>query len=308
MPNDKKELPNVWFNRERDAMYEEAARVMGQEPNKPEDEKPEDKKEDPKPDAANPPADQSGGAESDTSGDEKPDDKEKDEKLVPLPALKEERERRKRLQEEMRELRRQQEMLMTDNQKLMEVLKAGSKPDDDIPSYSDPDDIVKEVIALRKKVDDQAKTINEFKGSYDADKSQKMAHDYEAMAKKAADELSAEGYPGFLDLTEAVGRDLKTAYEDTEDQSVFTPEGWKRIYKSTTYPRIFGTVIKTAVDRAKAEKVDGKKKLKEKANMSGSPGKAEGGENSPDENRPLTDKEKYDRYMAMRKTSSVFRT
>ena len=297
---EEREMPKLVVNNERMAMYERAAKEMGQSEEPPKQDPPaDDKKIDDKP--ATPPADQSAGAELDTSEGKKPDEQ----KYVPLPALKEEREKRKELAAEMKELKRQQELLMEDNRKLMEVLSAGSKHEE-TPDYSDPDDIVKEVISLRKKVEDQAKTINEFKGSYDAGETRKVAESYEAMAKKAADELSAEGYPGFLDITEAVAKDLKAEFEETEDKAVFTPDGWKRVYKEKTYPRIFGTVVQTAVEKAKADKIREKEELKEKAKLSGTPGSPSKEEAPPD--APKSDEDRYKQYMAMRKASSVFRS
>ena len=300
--SEERAMPTRVVDHNREAIYERAAQEFGQPPESPKQDTPpaEDKKVDDKP--ATPPAEPSAGAELDTSGDKKPDDK----KYVPLPALQEERERRKELAAEMRELKRQQDLLLEDNRKLMEVLSAGSKREE-TPDYSDPDDIVKEVISLRKKVEDQAKTINEFKGSYDAGEQKRVAESYETLAKKAADELSAEGYPGFLDITEAVAKDLKAEFDETEDKTVFTPDGWKRVYKEKTYPRIFGKVVQTAVEKAKADKIKEKEELKEKAKLHGSPGTPSETEKSQDD-APLTQEERYKQYMAMRKASSVFRS
>ena len=296
-----KEMPKLTVNLDREAMYARAARFSEPDTSLDAALALDEKKADDKP--ATPPADKSAGTELDTSGEQKPDVK-----YVPYPALKEERDKRKLLADEVREMKRQQDILMDDNRKMMELLQAGTKPVDDTPDYSDPDDIVKEVIELRKKVDQQSKVIGDVQGKTIARENKTVADTYEAMAKKAAEELEAEGFPGFLDLTEAVGRDLKAAFEESEDQSTFTPDGWKRVYKEKTYPRIIGVRIQSAIDKAKPDKKSEKEALKEQANLSGSPGSPPAPLASEKDEKDMTTKEKYERYMKMRKQSSVFRS
>lgn len=280
--------PPAIENPERDALYAQYTQLQGEE----------------QPEAAaeqvvgeQVPAEEQAEEQAEYVAEKTEDKQDNEEKTVPYGALKEEREKRKKLSTKVDELQEQIKQLIDDNRKLMETFKPPEKkePPEEEPEIADYDS---EIIALRKKVRQLETTLQSTSTTVQTDIQARKNQDLEARAKRVDAELEKDGFPGFYDLIPQVINKL----HELKDPRLFTEEGWAKVFKEHVYPNVIGKRIPKKEDPPpppdkKQEKVSLKKDLK----MVTSPGR-------PPES-PKGEDEKdwsYDSYLKMRNSHSVF--
>lgn len=211
-------------------------------------------------------------------------EKKPDVEMVPHQALHEEREKHKSTKAELAQAREQLGTVLQDVKKLM---------DDKKPEFTEPiDDYEKELIRQRQeiaalKADQEKRSISEK-----ADQENRQAQEMQKRLSDADTSLESDGFPGFRDFVPLVTAELQRLVAlDSANSHLDTPEGWKKIYKESIYPK----VAKLSAEKKKDEKFDEKRKLKERANLAGSPGSAPSEEETKDEGWT------YEDYIAQRR-------
>ena len=82
-------------------------------------------------------------------------------------------------------------------------------------------------------------------------------------------ELEEEGFPGFLESTDAVGVEIKRLVRDDPlNKDLYGPAGWKKVFKETVFPQLSAKFDKLY----KADLFDKKKKLKSTQKITGKTG------------------------------------
>lgn len=194
--------------------------------------------------------------------------KVKDEKstTVPYGALHEEREKRKAVQRENDELRKQVEQLIADNRSFMEG------------NYTEDNKTERE--------------LNEIKQHIQRQEREKAALQLEREIDHVDQTLETRGFPGFKEF----GRDYILGYfnrlgDPDLIQPLDNPQGWAKIFLEDVYPRI-SKVVKA---RDNAEIKSGKIEAKKQASLVTSPGKT-----ATAAQTPQSKKSPYEEYLADR--------
>lgn len=198
-----------------------------------------------------------------------------DQKMVPLQALHESRERFKKLNLEYREFKTSKETQDKEIQELKDQLaklqtKLNQSAAMEESNLSEGTDNEKD--ALRREIAD-------LKRKYDVDQSEKAKQaaqqaQQELLGKiqKVSDELATEGFKGFYSTiytTEAKLRELAMSGDLTE-QEIQDPTVWKKVYKEYVYPDLKSSFL----EERKEEILESKKEAKKKASLVSNPGKA----------------------------------
>ncbi|MBQ09756.1 MAG: hypothetical protein CMD96_08200 [Gammaproteobacteria bacterium] len=271
---------------EREKMYArhaETERAETTEESK-EDEKSEEVKEEDKPKT-----------EEFKKEEEAPKETKQEEKTVPLPALHEERSKRKEAQAKVIDL----------ESRLKEALEAKKEKSDS----NDEEYIEDYDVALKKErqrgdaLEARLKVIEDGNAQSTAEKNQAVVNQ---KAKKVHDELKDEGFDGFEAFTPQVKQhiyDLILQQPDAQEYldgkkvlDVDNPEGWKNIYKEHIYPKI--RQVFDTKDKKDLLKERNERKLK--AGLSGNSGGKPKMPEVKDVNS-LSQKEMNDQYMQMRR-------
>ena len=289
---------------DRGGMYERYLQSQGQEPPQKdvkaagENDKPSEKDEKK---AEQPPEKADSGeeppAEKAEEEGEKPAEKApKKDKLVPYASLKEERVKRQELGKQVSELSSKVEQLMSDNIRLMSMLKDGKVPP------SDPPEGVGEYDEEIRRLKNQIKTLENRDASRNEEKLQAEIKAYYDDGIKKMEvvnaDLEKEGFPGFLKFEHLVGQYFGKLKEDDPDEfeAMYNPEGWKQVYKEHIFPEIATMLGIQKKEAKKGEKVD----AKQKAQLGGSPGTP-----PPGKNEGGSEGTAFDQYLEMRRKSGI---
>lgn len=197
-----------------------------------------------------------------------PGDKIKDQKMVPLGALHEEREKHRTTKREVTELRSQVDQLLADFKKFSESGKPSSKGEEDIPEPIDDvetaiRDLRGENKRLRAEIDLDRETRNQ-------DSRKHVEVERGRFIDETDKELAAEGLNGFKMFIDRVGSKLVEIHKINPElaNKLDTPAGWKRIYKEKVYPEISGLFVAKQKEEGRQNKLTNKNN----AGLSGSPG------------------------------------
>jgi len=181
------------------------------------------------------------------------------EKTVPYGALHEEREKRKSLSKKVTELETQLNTVLQDYKTLV------TEKETDDTADLDP-----ELAALKREI----KELREFKNSMTEERqkstAEKQQQEVMDSVNKTDAELEKEGFPGFIFATEAVAQEIRNLVkEDPENSWMFSPEGWKKVFKEKVFPEMRSKFVKVHKD----ELFDKKKDLKAGQKIAGKTGK-----------------------------------
>lgn len=227
--------------------------------------------------------------------EDKGEEKKKDEhKTVPLDALHEEREKRKSAQSRAKELEAEKERLSSQLREVLETNRTlTQKPADDNAYQTDE---AKEIAILKSQI--AALTQDSQQRNVQAQNSEAMTrqHKVNEMVTKTSLELDAEGFPGLDFMLPKVTEELSRMVREDPDNIIYdNPDGWKKIYKETVFPKLRGMVAGKNKEDAFAAKND----AKAKANLAGSSGKVVPSAEVKE------DTWTYDDYIAHRKKTSA---
>jgi len=207
-------------------------------------------------------------------------------------AFHEERERRKTLQSKVTELEGQLKTVLTDYKAMIDVDPQSKKEGED-EEYLDPNilAIKKQNLALQQRLDKIEQSSQRNTAA-----AQKKKHQENITNTSKA--LSDEGFPGFEFAIASVAQTLmKLHTEDPETAPPDTPEGWKKVYKEHVFPN-----MRKLFDAQNRETdFEKKKRLKEKAGLTGKTGKKPAPEKAED---AKTTEELYNDYLKMRRSHS----
>jgi hypothetical protein len=184
-----------------------------------------------------------------------------EEKKVPLGALHEEREKRKALSSEVKELKGNLAQLIEDNKKLMELMST-KESDEPITDYE------KELVNLKKQNKVLSEKLSMIERGQVQEKQKTEADKLTELVKKTDSELATEGFEGFDDFVPQV---IKAMNEEEIPMEERTPATWKRVYREMVFPKYIGKYKVTTKESRKAEKED----LKKDAGLVKSPGRTE---------------------------------
>jgi hypothetical protein len=198
-------------------------------------------------------------------------------KTVPLGALHEEREKRKDLQKELEELKKQQSTNYLDDYSL----------------DSTEDDYVKKLERRLENLEAKDKRIEE----------RRQVEDEQRLVEKVSKELAEEGYPWFKELGADKVRAEFNAMLNTDPEYVMAhqnPDGWKKWYKERTYPMIKQAIEEQQKRESTSSKINAKKnaQLVTKIGQKAQP-------KSEEEKRPKTEKELFEEYMSERRMGAL---
>jgi len=207
-------------------------------------------------------------------------------KTVPIDALHEEREKRKDLQRALDNTNRQLLEVQQSIKQAQSEKEAGIPPEDEYERKEWERD--REISALKKRV----ATNEQANQQRTQDQERKNLIDRIDLVDK---ELGEEGYSGFKNFTPLITQELNTLIaDDPANRSLDSQEGWKKIYKEIVFPRAKKMFLKQDKNRIFAEKT----RLKEKANLSASPGK------SAKQKEKKKEEDNFDNYQKERKLES----
>ena len=222
---------------------------------------PADEKPEPPKDAVTEGVVESPSEKSDEESEVSMDDEKPDTRTVPYGALKEERERRKRLQDRVDELQKRVDVLIEDNRAMMDLLKGADKaapkksePLPDLPDSEGIEDYDSELIAHRKTIKALRQELAELKAERDRSLQTDAQKKLQESISRVHTELEKESYRGFADLIPVVTAKL---YE-IGDAKLDNPDGWKKIYREMIYPKIYGAPVPPKDEPKKDTKADAK--------------------------------------------------
>lgn len=207
-----------------------------------------------------------------TTEEESPETKKEDKHtMVPHAALHEERQEHKETKaklnkavELIEQTQKQLTMLMEENKKLRSDEQPEKKDDgpiDDIEKYvRDLKDEVQQVKLENKKLREER--VEELTSQSESKR--------QAIVNSVAEDLKGDGYPGFEEFLGKVAEHIEMTARGnpTKMAAMDNPEGWKKVYKESVFPKvasIFGV-------KAKEVKRSEKEELKGKANLVGKGG------------------------------------
>lgn len=197
------------------------------------------------------------------------EDKEK-EKVVPLAALHEEREKRKYVQKVARDLENKYSTVLVELEAIKKKMEAA--PNTEIPEIADWDFLAKEVMVLRDNMREISKRDKEREMTFEKTNREIMEAKFKTSINAVDQGLESEGYPGFSLFKEQVTNELiQLVNEDPDNIYLDTPNGWKKIYKETVFPRI-KTIF---LGKDKEEKRLSKEDAKKDAQLAGASGRIE---------------------------------
>ena len=237
-----------------------------------------------------------------------PGDKTKDQKLVPLGALHEEREKHKQSKQRLQSLEVENSKLTS---QLSEVLKdfkqtldankgkpATPNGQKDPAAVPEPiDDIEGEIRRLRSENAELRTQWEDFRTTRKDDEQKAIDAERQRMLSDTHHALEKEGFPGFDQFVDAVGAKLVAIHRVNPElaKKLDNPMGWKRIYKEKVYPEKSRIFLK----KQKEQEVAGKVDLKKRASLSGSPGQPPA--SAPEQKKEWT----YSEYLQHRRKTGV---
>jgi len=196
-----------------------------------------------------------------------------DEKTVPLGALKEERDKRKALQTEVRSLKAQ---INANIEKQQKAIKASTEKKE--TEGEEIEDYDSELLALREQIAELKKKISDREEVDEHNAASKRIEDVNVKASNVNQELEKEGFPGFSANKPLVIAHLNQLAQEDPNFSAISrgvllheldnPAGWKKIYKEVIFP----DMQKAVLGNDKDELIAAKKKLKKQAQLSGNSG------------------------------------
>lgn len=190
----------------------------------------------------------------------------KEDKTVPLQALHEERERRKQLAKELREMKERQALY---ERQMQAYYQTQSQPQVDESELSDYD---KALLALNRQNQQLAQQQEAIARAIEADRQTRELQAISQNIQHTSIELEKEGFPHFYEMQDMVVSELKRLYAD-DPENIYefpdNPMGWKKAYKEVVYPKL----QRIGGGMARSESFDAKKALKSKAQLAGSTGK-----------------------------------
>lgn len=227
-------------------------------------------------------------------------EKEPEEKKVALSALHEERSKRKMLAEQLK-LKEEKERAYLDQIReygirleSLEKKKIQEEPIDDIEAALKVQK--EENLRLQKRID----AVESHQATKAKMEAMEIARSKEQELLKQVEEvdqaLSAEGFPGFKNLSSEVAREVmaKIQEDDTNRAVYANPDGWKKLYKDVVYPRVKASIVTS-------DKISKKEELKSRANLIDKPGGAPVSKKADEEDEDTS----YESYMKMRQKISA---
>ena len=198
-----------------------------------------------------------------------------DQKMVPLQALHESRERFKKLNLEYRDFKASavsQEKEINELKAQLAQLSDKLRNDSSVTSENDLSEETDVEKHLRREISDLKKRFQVDESEKAKEAALKAQQDQQKKIETVTHDLTKEGFPGFDIAVLKTGvklQELVTSGELTESESL-DPDVWKKVYKEHIYPN-----IKTVFgEREKEEIMAGKKEAKKKASLVADPGKA----------------------------------
>lgn len=192
--------------------------------------------------------------------------KEDHQPTVPLDALHKEREKRKEAQAKVKELESQLSTVLKDLKELTEKQK--SVEGESISDYeTEIRNLKKEIVGLRSE-------LSSYRKETDTRETQRQMATVKQNLERTAQELKDAGFPLFIEMQHLVVDEiLKKVNEDPDNRDDIirefdNPDGWKRIYKETVFPRINSFFVPKNKEAEKNDKIEAKKE----ARLSGGPG------------------------------------
>jgi len=188
---------------------------------------------------------------------------EKEQKTVPLAALHEEREKRKKAQAQVSELEAKVKLLETQLKTYEELAKKldfegpAKKTEESEEDFADP-----EIAKLYKKISEQEKMIQTL---YQRVQMEDQKKSLEQQIEQVDKELESQGFPKFKEnIAKVQSVLLEMVQQDERNRNLDVPEGWKLIYMTKVYPQI--------KEQEKEEALQRKKEAKSKTGLVGSTG------------------------------------
>ncbi len=207
-------------------------------------------------------------------------------KTVPAGALREEREKRKKLNSEIEEIKKsntelseQMKQLIADNRRLMEKIGSNTTStqpdtdqfkDDDIVPYGEVKKLRDEFVALKKDNEN-------IRQRFQTDEQNKIQERINRDIERVEKDLIDEGINGFKTFGIPKVKEYLINLKRQEDDGVVdpgtveaydTPKGWRRIYKDVIYPELYKVFAK----QDKSQLMQLKKEIKGNANLVSSHG------------------------------------
>lgn len=202
--------------------------------------------------------------------DEVPADKHT---TVPYAALHEARQELKEVKAQMKEAletaQKQLQIVIQENERLRKAKEETTTTTEEEVPIDNLEGYVKD---LGKKLKATQDELNRLKENDLEEKQRGAATKLNQAIELAANELKAEGYPGFEKFRDQVAAAIerRAKGDDAKIRALDNIEGWKEVYKEDVYPEIAGIFGAVKKDTKKAEKEE----LKGKANLAGNPGSA----------------------------------
>lgn len=189
-------------------------------------------------------------------------DEEKKKKTVPIEALHEARMNEKAAKKRAQELEEQVKVLLED------IRSVKSKPaKDDAPAGDEEylTDDQKKLRSLEKEVESIRAKDKENEKTRESENIKKAQEKIGEQLREASSSLEKEGFAGFTDMLPLVTAELQRIAAEDRDEAVKldNPEGWKKIFKETIFPKVAALSQK----RAREEKIKGKEDLKKDASL-----------------------------------------
>ena len=183
----------------------------------------------------------------------------KEKKTVPIEALHEARNELKSLKKDNQELKEQVKILLED------IRSVKTKPADAPAEEEFLTEDQKEIRALKKEVESIRAKDKEQEKTREAENIKTAQEKIGRQIREASEALEKEGYQGFTDMLPLVTVELQKIAADDRDAAVKldNPEGWKKIFKETVFPRVSALSQK----KVREEKKAGKEALKEGASL-----------------------------------------
>lgn len=220
-----------------------------------------------------------------------PEKKGEEQRMVPLEALHESREKLKAKEKELSDIKEQNTILLKDLRELMTKPKGESE---EAPVITDYD---KKLVELENEL----KVLREKDKQRDQLTVEEQRKQAQQQFKQTVDStekvLETEGFHGFKQFLPLVTAELfKMAETDKElAASMDNPEGWKKIFKEIVHPQISGFSQKKNLD----DKTKEKEALKEGASLLMPAG------NPPPATPQKEEDWSFDKYMEERRKHSV---
>ena len=184
----------------------------------------------------------------------------KEKKTVPIEALHEARNEMKSLKKDNQELKEQVKILLED------IRSVKAKPAD-APAEEEEflTDDQKKLRTLEKEVEFIRAKDKEQEKTREAENIKTAQEKIGRQIREASESLEKEGYQGFTDMLPLVTVELQRLASEDRDAAIKldNPEGWKKIFKETIFPKVSALSQK----KAREEKKAGKEALKEGASL-----------------------------------------